>query len=97
MYAVYILVCNDGSYYTGLSNDLEKRVWQHETGFFTDCYTYKRRPIKLVWHTIVETVEEAFALEKQIKGWSRKKKETLINNNIDELKRISNLKSKDTL
>ena len=92
MYAVYILLCSDDSYYTGQSNDLEKRIWQHETGFFPDCYTLKRRPLKLVWHTIVETLEEATKLEKQIRGWSRKKKEALIRGDIEELKRLSNLK-----
>lgn len=96
MYAVYILLCADNSYYTGLSNDLEKRLWEHETGFFPECYTYTRRPIKLLWQTRVETAEEANKLEKQIKGWSRKKKEALINNNIDELKRLSNLKKEST-
>jgi len=92
MYAVYILLCADDSYYTGMSNDFDKRVWQHETGFFPDCYTFKRRPVKLVWHTRVETVEEANDLERQIKGWSRKKKEALINGDIDELKKLSNFK-----
>lgn len=92
MYAVYILLCSDNSYYTGLSNDFDKRIWQHETGFFPDCYTFKRRPVKVVWQTRVETAEEASRLEKQIKGWSRKKKEALINGDIAELKRLSNYK-----
>jgi putative endonuclease len=95
MYAVYILQCADNSYYTGLSNDLERRLWQHETGFYPECYTFKRRPIKLVWQTRVETSEEANRMEKQIKGWSRMKKEALIAGDIDELKRLSNTKKKD--
>lgn len=77
MYAVYILLCSDDSYYTGLTNDFDKRMWQHETGFFPECYTFKRRPIKLMWSTRVETIEEANNLERQIKGWSRIKKESL--------------------
>lgn len=92
MFAVYILICSDNSYYTGLTNDLEKRIWQHATGFFPECYTFKRRPVKLVWHTIVPTAEEASSLEKQIKGWSRQKKEALIEGNIEELKKLSNQK-----
>ncbi len=92
MYAVYILLCKDGSYYTGLSNDMDTRIWEHQTGVFPNCYTFKRRPVKLVWETRVATSEEANKLEKQIKGWSRKKKEALINGNIDELKRLSNFK-----
>ncbi len=95
MYAVYILRCSDDSYYTGLSNDLDKRIWQHETGFFPECYTFKRRPFKLVWQTRVETSEEANKLEKQIKGWSRKNKEALMNDDIDELKRLSNYKKEE--
>jgi predicted GIY-YIG superfamily endonuclease/glycine/D-amino acid oxidase-like deaminating enzyme len=95
MYVVYILQCSDGSYYTGLSNDLDRRLWQHETGFFPKCYTYKRRPVKLVWRKFVENIEEAMTLEKQIKGWSRKKKEALINEDISELKRLSNTKKQD--
>lgn len=92
MYAVYILLCADDSYYTGLSNDFEKRIWQHETGYFPECYTFKRRPLRLVWQTRVETAEDASKLEKQIKGWSRKKKEALINDDIKELKMLSNYK-----
>ena len=74
MYAVYILLCNDNSYYTGLTNDLDRRMWQHDTGYFLECYTFTRRPLKLVWVNIVETSEEANKLQQQIKGWSRKKK-----------------------
>ncbi len=94
MYAVYILKCNDNSYYTGLTNDLDKRIWQHDTGFFPECYTFKRRPLKLVWVTIIETAAEANNLERRIKGWSREKKEALINDDIEELKRLSNYKKK---
>ena len=89
MYAVYILRCSDDSYYIGLSNDLEKRIWQHETGFFPKCYTFKRRPVKLVWQTRVKTSEEANKLERQIKGWSRKKKEALFNRDWDEIKKLA--------
>ncbi len=63
MYAVYILQCADKSYYTGLTNDLEKRIWQHETGFFPTCYTFKRRPLKLIWYTFVETAVKANELK----------------------------------
>jgi len=93
MYVVYILLCFDNSYYTGLTNDFDKRMWQHETGFFPECYTYTRRPLKLVWRKKVDTAEEANMLEKQIKGWSRKKKEALIRADIAELKRLSNEKN----
>lgn len=94
MYAVYILLCNDKSYYTGLTDDIDRRKWQHDTGYFPECYTFKRRPLQLVWFTIVETSDEANNLERQIKGWSRKKKEALINGDIEELKRLSKNKEK---
>ncbi|HYM94213.1 MAG TPA: FAD-dependent oxidoreductase, partial [Chitinophagaceae bacterium] len=97
MFAVYILLCSDNSYYTGLTNDLEKRIWQHETGFFPECYTYKRRPVELVWHTVVHTSEEANDLERQIKGWTRKKKEALVKGDIEELKKISNHKKESAM
>ena len=74
---MYILLCADNSYYIGLTNDFEKRIWQHETDYFRECYTFKRRPIKLIWHTIVETAEAANNLEEQIKGWSQEKERSL--------------------
>ncbi|MGN6400053.1 MAG: GIY-YIG nuclease family protein [Flavisolibacter sp.] len=92
MYVVYILACSDGSYYTGITNDLDKRLWQHETGFFPDCYTCHRRPVVLRWHEYVNGIDNATKREKQIKGWSRKKKEALIENNFNELKRLSQSK-----
>jgi putative endonuclease len=89
---VYILLCADNSYYTGVAEDLDYRLWQHETGFFPDCYTYYRRPVKLLWSKGFENHNEAMQFEKRIKGWSRKKKEALIMNEINELKRLSNIK-----
>lgn len=89
---VYILLCADNSYYTGVAKDIDYRVWQHQTGYFNDCYTFKRRPVKLVWERYFEDENEAMLYEKQIKGWSRKKKEALINNDFDELKRLAKSK-----
>jgi putative endonuclease len=89
---VYILLCTDDSYYTGVAQDLDYRIWQHETGFFAHCYTFYLRPVKLVWSKSFEDHHEAMRFEKQVKGWSRKKKEALIVNDISELKRLSNLK-----
>jgi len=89
MYVVYILACSDGSYYTGITNDLDKRLWQHETGFFPDCYTCQRRPVVLRWYEYVNAIDDAMKREKQIKGWSRKKKEALIENDFEELKRFA--------
>lgn len=73
----YLLRCNDGSYYAGHTDGIELRMAQHETGALGG-YTAKRLPVKLVWSESFPTRDEAFAAERQIKGWSRAKKEALI-------------------
>ena len=87
-YAIYILKCSDGTYYTGLAKDLDHRLWEHQTGFHPDSYTFRRRPVKLVWSVITEDYQEAFQWEHRIKGWSRTKKEALIRGDIDGLHEI---------
>jgi len=91
---VYILRCCDGSYYTGHTDNLERRIRQHETGEFKECYTVRRRPIELVFSEECGTREEALNAEFQIKGWSRKKKEALIRQDWQELKRLAKGKNK---
>ena len=73
----YLLHCNDGSYYTGHTDDLEHRIAQHGSGAFGG-YTAKRLPVSLVWSQDFPTRDEAFAAERQIKGWGRAKKLALI-------------------
>ena len=75
---VYILKCSDGSYYTGHTDNLEKRMAEHNEGFFKTCYTFKRRPLELVFSQEFATREEALAAERQIKGWRREKKEAVM-------------------
>jgi predicted GIY-YIG superfamily endonuclease len=81
---VYILECSDKSYYTGHTDDLEKRLAEHEQGIFK-CYTYKRRPVKLVFCDEFPSRDNAFDRERQIKGWSRRKKQALIKEDWDKL------------
>ena len=81
---VYVLKCSDGSYYTGSTKDLERRLWQHKNGNGAK-YTKTRLPVKLVYSEEYERIDEAFYREKQIKGWSRKKKEALIAGRFDRL------------
>ncbi|HET9055403.1 MAG TPA: GIY-YIG nuclease family protein, partial [Chitinophagaceae bacterium] len=69
-YYVYIVECNDGSYYTGVTNDIERRLWEHNTGYNKDSYTYKRRPVELKYAGHFTDIIQAIAWEKQIKGWS---------------------------
>ena len=88
-FSVYILQCNDGSYYVGVTNNLERRLWEHETGFYETCRTYKRRPIELKYFEYTSDIKQAILREKQLKGWSRKKKEALFREDWDELKRLS--------
>ncbi len=81
---MYILRCNDKSYYTGSTKDLELRLLQHQQGFGAN-YTKKRLPVELVYFEEYERIDEAFLREKQIKGWRRAKKELLINGESEKL------------
>lgn len=93
-YIVYIVECKDWSYYIGITNDLEKRIWEHNSGQDINSYTYSRRPVELKYFEIFMDVNQAIAREKQIKGWSRKKKQALIVQNFDKLKELAKSKSK---
>ncbi len=84
-YYVYILRCRDGSYYTGITNDFERRLEEHQAGTDGKCYTTRRRPVKLVYRSEFQDVGEAIAYEKQIKRWSRSKKEAIILGRESEL------------
>jgi putative endonuclease len=93
---MYILKCSDGSYYTGSTQNLEKRLSEHQQGLGAN-HTRKRLPVKLIYCEFFEHVEDAFRREKQIQGWSRRKKEALINSDeqalIDFSKSYSNTAS----
>jgi putative endonuclease len=95
IYYVYILECSDGSYYTGMTGSLDKRLHEHHTGYFPKCYTYKRRAL-LRFSESYQFVYDAIAREKQIKGWNRKKKEALIEGYFDGLEELSKRRSNDT-
>ena len=77
-YHVYILLCVDGTFYTGYTGDLARRLKQHQAGAIPRSYTKSRRPVKLVWAGEFETKDEARAHEKKIKRWKTERKETLI-------------------
>jgi putative endonuclease len=94
-YFVYILLCSDGSYYTGVTNDLDRRLSEHEKGLNPNCYTFKRRPVKLVFHESFNDVNQAIAFEKQVKGWRRAKKEAIINGDWHLLPELSKKHSKE--
>ncbi|MGA7951813.1 MAG: GIY-YIG nuclease family protein [Thiobacillaceae bacterium] len=92
---VYILRCADGSYYTGHTHNLEKRIGEHTSGAIASCYTFKRRPLELVFSQDFPTREEALSSEQQIKGWSRKKKEAMMRGDWSGISRLA--KSSNTV
>ena len=81
---VYILKCNDNSYYVGHTDNIEKRISEHQRNEYP-CYTSKRLPIEVVFVQSFGTRDEAFIAERQLKKWSRQKKEALINNNWTQI------------
>lgn len=85
---MYILLCNNGTYYTGSTTNLELRMQQHFAGEGAN-YTRKHPPTKLTYYEEYQRIDEAFYREKQIQGWSRNKKEALINNMPEELKKLA--------
>jgi predicted GIY-YIG superfamily endonuclease len=87
-FQVYILRCADGSYYTGHTDDLEKRIAQHQMGEI-EGYTLTRLPVTLVFAEELPSREEALAYERQVKGWSRRKKEALIRGDWAEVIRLA--------
>jgi putative endonuclease len=89
IFYVYMLHCGDESYYTGITNSLERRMDEHISGYDELSYTYNRQPVKLVYSEIFQWVEDAIKREKQIKGWSRNKKEALIEGDFELLKKRS--------
>jgi len=91
---MYILLCSNGQYYTGSTTNLELRLAEHQEGIGCN-FTAKHRPVKLKYFEEFDRIEDAFLREKQIQGWSSKKKEALISGNIKELKKLSANKSNE--
>src|SRR5690606_599881 len=88
-YFVYIVKCKDGSFYTGITNNLERRLVEHNNGLDKVAYTYERRPVELVWFEMSTEPSQAIVIEKKMKGWSRRKKQTLIDEEWDKLVKYS--------
>jgi len=85
---VYMLRCADGSYYTGHTDNLDLRIAKHQSGE-VETYTRNRRPVKLVFAQECASRHAALSAERQIKGWSRKKKEAMIRGDWNEVGRLS--------
>ena len=93
---VYILLCGDDSYYVGSTKDVGLRFWQHSNGE-GGVYTMERLPVLLIYVEIFSRIDYAFNREHQLKKWSRKKKQALINGEIKDLKTLAkkNFKTKN--
>ena len=95
-YYVYILRCADGTHYTGVTNDYVSRVSDHQAGIDPRSYTFNRRPVTLVRVEEFGSVIEAISREKQLKRWSRAKKNALIMGDIERLQQLSKAKNGST-
>ena len=89
---IYILKCRDGALYTGSTTNLERRVAEHERGEIHG-YTSIRRPVELVFAHETERIDEAFYLERQIKGWRREKKFALIRGDYEALIQLADTRT----
>lgn len=84
-----MLLCADNTYYVGVTNDLERRLYEHNSSYNANSYTSCRRPLKLVYSVLFNDINEAIAWEKRIKNWSQAKKKALIRGDWDKVRRFS--------
>jgi len=89
VYYVYIVRCFDGSFYVGMTNDVERRFQEHEYGIDPTCYTFDRRPLMLVHVSEFHWVDEAIAFEKKLKAWSHRKKRAFVDGDFAAVKRYA--------
>ena len=89
LFFIYIVQCSDDSFYIGVTSNLGKRLYEHNSGVYPDAFTYKRRPVVLKWVEQFTDPHQAFKVEKQLKGWSRRKKVALIEENWEKLVQYS--------
>ncbi|MCP9199492.1 GIY-YIG nuclease family protein [Gramella sp. GC03-9] len=92
-YFVYILECSDGLLYTGITNDPDRRLNEHNSGLDRESFTFKRRPVKIIFLQDFSDVEQAIYFEKKIKKWSSKKKLALAKGEYDFLPLLSECKN----
>lgn len=92
---MYILECSDGSYYTGSTWSLEKRLWEHQQGLGAR-HTAKRLPVSLVYCEYTERIDDAYYREKQVQGWNRRKKQALIAGDTNQLPLLAACKNESS-
>src|SRR5471032_1765059 len=88
-YYVYMLRCFDGTFYTGVTNDVERRYWEHCNGCDESSYTHSRRPLLLVYAGEFDDPARAIDFEKKLKAWSHKKKRAFADRDWPLLKRLA--------
>ena len=89
---MYILECGDGTFYTGSTKDLKKRLWEHNNSKGAN-YTKKKQPVRLVYFEEYARIDEAFHREKQVQGWSHAKKKSLVQGKTGALHEMSECKN----
>jgi len=85
LYYVYILKCSDGLLYVGVTNHIARRFEEHQQGLNKTCFTFKRRPLELIFSQEFNDINQAIYFEKKIKKWSSKKKLALANEDFNML------------
>ena len=88
-YFVYMLRCFDGTFYVGMTSNIERRIAQHHLGVFETCYTFNRRPVVLVHVSDFQWVDQATAAEKKLKSWSHRKKRAFAESKWADVKRFA--------
>ncbi|WP_324719820.1 GIY-YIG nuclease family protein [Salinimicrobium sp. HB62] len=89
LYCVYILKCSDKLLYTGITNNISRRLDEHNVGADKNSFTFKRRPVEVIFHQEFNDVNQAIWFEKKVKKWSAQKKRALANGNEKLLKLLS--------
>ncbi|POR48892.1 GIY-YIG nuclease family protein [Bosea psychrotolerans] len=91
---LYIAKCSDGSFYTGTTRmDVETRIGQNNAGMFPESYTFKRRPVTLALAEHFPSITDAIAMERRVKGWSRRKKQAMIDGQWENLPELARRKT----
>ncbi|WP_432412843.1 GIY-YIG nuclease family protein [Rasiella sp. SM2506] len=88
-YYIYIIKCADGLLYTGFTNNISRRFQEHQEGRNKGAFTYKRRPLELIFYQEFNDVKQGIYFEKKIKNWSAKKKLALANKDFEMLQILS--------
>ena len=86
---VNIILCNDNTYYTGVTTNVYNRFIEHKSGLHINSYTFKRRPLKLVYYCEFLDLNQAIYFEKKIKKWSQEKKKALIEGRFEDLTNLA--------